>query len=155
MEKIKFGSGNSDHERLVNFVDSLERFMEQLIKEASGKGYFIPGFDDDYSSAWSELKPSFSALLHATVKANPDALQLHGLYGSQLNFKLNVINHFADSFFELSSGGWGSTDKVRKLLKKLLEAIDKFLASLIDAVGAGGAVAEYKDFLESIIEDGE
>lgn len=62
---------------------------------------------------------------------------------------------------EYAHGVWVSQNMPQRIvplvgiwLKKLLEALDKFLTSLLDALGGSGAIGEYKSFMESSINDG-
>lgn len=102
--------------------------------------------------AWGSVSERFYELKENVSQAAMSSLDDHGLTGTELQYKLSVINHAGERFVYFLSrrvvplvGVW---------LKKLLEALDKFLTSLLDAVGGSGAIGEYKSFMESSINDG-
>ncbi|AMK76656.1 MULTISPECIES: hypothetical protein [Methylomonas] len=146
MEKFVFGVGEDDRKRLLNFVDTLQRFLEQVVDNGE---YFQPKFRDDYKKAWNELNPHFSALKDALQRADTHTLLAQGLLGTQLNLKLAVVNHFLNEFLlygiEIIGG--------HKLLEKLLRIVSKLLANMASTVGTGLAIQSYTDFLVAMIKD--
>ncbi len=71
-------------------------------------------------------------------------IQEHGLSGRHLRFKLEVIRYL--------NGRYAATGK--GILKKLLDAIDTLLKSIIKAAGLGDAAEKLKDFIKDSIDDG-
>lgn len=146
MDKFEFGAGDDDRKRLLNFVDSLQKFLGKLVDEGD---YFQSKFRDDYIKSWSELNPHFYALKDALQRVETNVLLANGLLGGPLHFKLKVVNHFAEEFLlygiELVGG--------HKILKELLAAANKLLASLCATAGAGQAVLSFIDFLAAIVKD--
>ncbi len=77
-------------------------------------------------------------------------LRSHGLLGRPLRFKLRVLDAITRSWSRvtdpLSARAW---------LKRVLDAIDVLLDSLIDAAGgAGGLMKEFKDSLSALATAG-
>lgn len=146
MEKIEFGIGDDDRQRLLNVIDAFQKFTGGLI---GGESYFLPAFRDDYKQAWIELSPHVSALKDALQRTDTGALLAYGLLGNQLALKLKVINHYAKEFFlygvQLSGG--------HKLLDKALYAIGLLLSSMVAVSGNGQAILSFKDFLQVGIKD--
>ncbi|MCU7806123.1 MAG: hypothetical protein KZQ96_23365 [Candidatus Thiodiazotropha sp. (ex Lucinoma borealis)] len=85
-------------------------------------------------------------LLDAIPKIELKAIRQHGLKGHPLRFKFHVINTIANEW-EFNKGRLS----IRAWFKKLIDAIDALLDSLIDAAGgAGGLIKEFKDALGSL-----
>lgn len=73
-------------------------------------------------------------------------IQLHGLEGRPLRFKFQVLNSIANQWDSIRE-----SLSIREWFKKLIDAIDAILDSLIDAAGgAGGIIKEFKDALSSL-----
>ncbi len=154
MDLIEFGNGDNERDRLLHFADQLETFLKALLSESRDRRYFIDGFQESYFAAWEELPIHFEFLREAIRFAEPVDFLLHGLSGNQLNFKFKVINHFSTSFANASNNNNYSNTFTNSILFKFMGSLDKLLASIMDAVGAGGAVGEFKDFMESLVDDG-
>ena len=175
MTELRFGIGDNDKDRLVNFVKEIESFINEIIEEDRGKNlYFITELVEPMKAAWDMRERHFKEIYSCIENVNNNELTKHGLQGSELEFKLSVINHLWSKFITLKALPEGKTKKryapikplyfkkyigfipyilyLRWLLKRLLESIDKLLTSLLDAIGASGAVSEFKDFLESSID---
>lgn len=155
MELFEYGQGDGERAQLVHFTDQLELFLETLLNESRDRNYFISGFQESYFAAWEELSIHFEFLREAIRFAEPIDFLLHGLTGNQLKFKFKVINHFSALFTEASNSRNRSGRFTNMMLGKLMESLDKLLKSIMDAVGAGGAVGEFKDFMESLIDDND
>jgi len=85
----------------------------------------------------------------STAQAAPGAATWAGLYGSQLQLKLFVVRYWREKWDANKTGfGFG-----RKILKKLIDAIDTVLGSLIAATGLDEALKELKDILSNSIDE--
>ena len=104
-----------------------------------------PDFQPNASEAWSVFsqRVPLSALTTAIDKASAAGLEDHGLFGPELGYKLKTIDHAKTKATGLFTG-WK---------KKLLELIDNLLDSIIEVLGAGGAMKELKDALVGSIDD--
>ena len=73
-------------------------------------------------------------------------LSRHGLIGRPLKFKFRVLSSIAGQWERLRG-----ELSVRAWFKKVIDAIDSILDSLIDAAGgAGGLIKEFKDALAAL-----
>jgi hypothetical protein len=85
-------------------------------------------------------------LLAAIPQISQAKVYQHGLEGRPLNFKLQVINTIANQLHMAKKHF-----SVRSSFKKLMDAIDALLDSIIDAAGgAEGVIKEFKDTLGSL-----
>lgn len=74
------------------------------------------------------------------------SLRLHGLEGRPLKFKIAVTNAIANTW----DFAWNRF-RIRDWFKRIVEAIDALLDSLIQAAGGvGGLVKEFKDALSAL-----
>lgn len=64
----------------------------------------------------------------------------HGLVGHSARFKFNVIASVSSAWNRMRG-----QFTVRAGFKRVVEAIDGPLGSLVDAAGVGGAIKEFKD----------
>jgi hypothetical protein len=146
VEKVEFGVGEEDRKRLLNFIDTFQKFINNLIEEDS---YFLAHFQVDYKPVWLELGPHFSALKDGLQRADTSVLLAYGLLGNQLGFKLKVVNYFAKEFFlygiELIGG--------HKLLENLFASMGHMLEGMVAAAGTGQAIIGFKNSLQVIIKN--
>jgi hypothetical protein len=76
----------------------------------------------------------------------PEALHAHGLEGRPLRFKLRVLKSVSNLWPRLKP-----QLSIRDWLKKIIDAIDAILGSLVEAAGgAGGIIKEFKDALSAL-----
>lgn len=124
-----------------------------------------PGFRQDFrDSGWEDL----------VRNAEPDKLQAHGLYGPQLAVKLWMVSALLQRFLASLPEEdrqrlavpirWNANaqapqavaragDKPKGLLKRLIEAIDIPLDSIVAALGLNGSITEVKKLLGVSIDD--
>jgi len=173
MAEARFGIGEGDRGRILHFASELQSFISELIDEDRGENiYFVAELYRPMAAAWKLSGQHFQDLYLRIENVGDDELFKHGLRGRELEFKLAVINYLWSKFADLKELPpeegikripwlfWypsvaikaSFSNYLRWLLKRLLEAIDKLLTSVLDAVGASGAVAEFKDFMESSID---
>ncbi|MBD7923166.1 hypothetical protein [Xanthomonas bonasiae] len=93
--------------------------------------------------AWLELKEHqpLNEVISLISKAPDAKLQAHGLTGTQLRYKLSVLQDLAKRMRRVKFPG--------RFRPKLVDAIDTILDSLLSAVGAGTALKEIKDMLRA------
>ena len=175
MVEARFGIGDSDRDRILNFVSETRNFIAEIIDEDGGQGlYFVSSLHPPMRAAWESVDERFEELSLDTQNADKTALSSHGLIGDELAFKLAVVNYRWSNFQSFRNLPQGEKSRaiensyafplwiserielswiyLRWLLKMLLEAVDKLLSSILDAVGATGAIGEFKDFVESAID---
>lgn len=127
---------------LKRFLSDTIVFLRRLALEEND--VFIAEMREPLRLAWNDFEETFDiefAFGRIDAISNAD-LESHGLYGNQLAFKLSTIDFWLAKF-NLNKG-W---------LKKLLEAIDNLLESLLEAAGLKGAIKEIKKGMELIIND--
>ncbi|MBS0223702.1 MAG: hypothetical protein JSR91_23490 [Proteobacteria bacterium] len=130
---------------LYQFVISVRDFLDELVREGrdpTGTPLFVERLLGFMGPAWEEGRPIFEGLAVAISDASPERLREHGLSGRQLGFKLEVIRYLNEQY--LASG--------KGILRRLLDAIDTLLKSIIKAAGLGDAAEELKDFIKDSID---
>jgi len=155
MDEIIFGvvrEVEDDKKRVLVLIDDIEKLLKQIISSDECDFIFYKELIDPMKDAWKKVSERFNDLKNNTINTNIEILSNHGLTGSEIHFKISVINHAGKQFYNYLSER--AYPLANRWLKKLLEALDKFLISLFDAVGGSGAIGEYKSFMESSIDDG-
>lgn len=141
-----YNGGPNNRQALVSFVLSVRDFLEELVADnldPKGEPLFIGRLWELMKPAWEEGKPVFARLANNLGETQSSILIEHGLGGQQLRFKLGVVRYFNEQYVRFGKG----------VLKRLLEAIDTLLKSIIKAAGLGDAAEELKDYIEKCIDD--
>jgi hypothetical protein len=87
------------------------------------------------------------ALRDAIPGISAERLGKHGLRGRPLRFKFNVIAAVARKWNDVKG-----QFSIREWFKRMVDAIDAVLDSLIDAAaGVGGLIKEFKDALAALV----
>ena len=136
-----------DREALAAFVERTRELLEEIATTGGpiGGPIFIPrDLRPTLLAAWPEVDADLRALTARIATASDAELDLHGLRGPQLQFKLAVINRLWQRF---------RNKKVLKWLLKLLKAIDNLLDSLAALFKVGSMTKEIKTALEDLIEE--
>ncbi len=132
-----------DRNRVIEFIRETYALIGELIaEEGNHRGHrvlpevLLPSF----RAAWQKFNEQFPVdRAEATIRQTPDDRFFRaGLYGAQLSLKLSMIARCRSRYFSLGGA---------RLLKKLLDAIDRLLDSLIAATGIDEALKELKDIL--------
>jgi hypothetical protein len=135
--------------RLLEFVDGTQKTLGDVVRDGRdpiGNSLFVPSLVPAMQRAWDEMPGEFDRLRSELNSLSNIQIANHGFTTAQLNFKLGVIAHWWQRFSE-RGGRW--------IFRKLLEAIDNVLDSLIDALGVGGAIKEMKEAILSASDDEE
>ena len=145
-------SDNPGRQELEMFVWDVKDFLNFVLEDRDRFGFLWESDPSLYKLAVQTYRSDVAErgvpgeLIEAIPYIPPMIIRRHGLEGLPLMFKFRVINTIADK--------WGSfRDKLsmRAWFKKLIDAIDALLNSLIDAAGgAGGLIKEFKDALRSL-----
>lgn len=138
-----------DRERLIEFLGDTLSLIDELLaegKDHQGNRVLSAEFLPAFRAAWREFNEQFPfERVQTIIQRTPDErLVWAGLYGAQLELKLTTVAHLRSQFFSSGGGGW---------LKKLLDAIDRLLDSLIAASGIDEALKELKDILSDNVEE--
>jgi len=136
-------------DELRSFVDGTMEFLNFVLTE------------DDFNFLWED-EPDLRELATETFRRDvsegsyylkqaigeiPErSLMDHGLIGRPMHFKLRVLDSISRNWEKRFSGQFS----VREWLKKIIDAIDAALDSLVDAAGVGGLIKEFKDALASL-----
>jgi len=136
-------------DRLKDFLTKSHGLIRQLVYEGvdkDGRSFFIDDVSGLIREAWKEFEEDFK-IDHAVSliqQTSAETLKTSGLYGRQLNLKLSVVDKWKKRFSE---------KRIKKILLKLLDAIDTVLDSLIAATGIDQALKEIKDILRNSIDE--
>jgi hypothetical protein len=137
---------------LVDFLLWVSEFFEQVAGETGKNGalssLFVPSLITYLPDALVELHDDeiFRSAIQVVEERNALTIRQHGLYGFQLRWKLSNINYWLAAF---------TANPVRRLLDRLLDAIDALLESILDGVPGGSAIIEMKEAIRNAagIED--
>ena len=134
----------SDVERLCLFVEDIRKFINDALYNF--QELFISNLVGFYNEVWyteTNLE-RFSELTRAIRETDLNVLSSHGLLGAELSLKLATANTWYERFIAFPGMG---------IFKRVIDAIDTLLDSIIAAVGSGGAIKELKDTLRNILND--
>jgi hypothetical protein len=141
------GGFRQDRETLVSFLRSTYDLLRNIYTEGvdpKGEPLVPDDFRELLSDAWSEFAENFN-LEEAERRIrglSPARMIAFGLFGAQLRLKLRVIDRLRENW--LTNGG-------KEILKKLIDAIDTLLDSLLAATGIDEALKELKDILSGLL----
>lgn len=134
-----------DRQRLLAAVDYLQEIVELSFASEHIKMPLLLFL----RTAWSDiLERNELDRVRARIREVPEAVLLaHGLTGRQLEMKRSMLGEWDKRFRQQRGAGW---------LKKLVGGLKSLFGSLLDALGIGGLLKEFLDFLlEGIEEYGE
>jgi hypothetical protein len=146
---------SDERERLATFVLETVQLLKELATDRLD--LFPQDLQPSVKAAWTEFERDFdSAQADLTVRAmQSDRATWAGLYGSQLQLKLAVVQYWRDKW-EASKTAFGLGKGFgKKILKKLIDAIDTVLGSIIAATGLDEALRELKDIFNNSIDEDE
>jgi len=140
---------NEAKKDLGHFLGETLGFLKMLTYEgedAEGRSLFVEKLLPEIRQAWEEFQDDFNVedAQRLVTKTPGPVLQSHGLYGRQLRLKLSAIASWRERFLG---------KKTKKLLLRLLDAIDTLLDSLMQAAGIDKALKEIKDILRNAIDE--
>jgi hypothetical protein len=144
---------------LIEFTRGVETFLAFVLEQ-----------QDDFDFLWDEepelrllargtfendVRPAAGRMRDVIGKVPGALLDQHGLRNRPLKFKLRVLNNIANRWRRIQEQFKAGTLKrmlaAREWFKKIVEAIDAVLDSLIEAAGgAGGLIKEFKDALRAL-----
>ncbi|WP_442577552.1 hypothetical protein ACSBOB_18420 [Mesorhizobium sp. ASY16-5R] len=150
-----FTDAGTDIERLDRFLVELENFLTDVVKtgeDSRGTKLILKRLMPAMQNAWNAVGESpanqatarFANLRNRLKDTSSQTREDHGLTGSSLKFKLDVISHWTGVYNLFGGSRW---------FEKIIDLIDTLFESLIDAVGAGGALAELKDFILGCVDE--
>jgi hypothetical protein len=144
---------------LMQFTRGLETFFGFVLKDRKDFEFL---WEDD-PQLWKlaqdtyekDVRPAARRMRNVIGKIDESKLDQHGLRNQPLKFKLRVLNSIANRWRQIQAQFKAGTLKrmlaAREWFKKMVEAIDAVLDSLIEAAsGAGGLIKEFKDALRAL-----
>jgi hypothetical protein len=146
---------NPGTQELQGFVDGVLEFLEFVLERRADFAFLwndntqlremaLDTFERDVIGSGRHLR-------EVIPNIETRRLMLHGLEGRPLRFKIAVTNSIANT--------WDFARKqfrIRDWFKRIIEAIDALLDSLIHAAGGvGGLVKEFKDALSALAPSSE
>jgi len=150
-----FNNYTTDQERLKAFVKAVDELLSTTIKSGSWE-LSEPSLKtklrldtevlDAARAALDEFhqQQQIQKIVTSIDQASTSVLSSHGLNGAQLQFKLKNVEHRERRFrFRPLAGP----------LRRLVQAIDTLLDSILDALHIGKALKELKDGVFDATED--
>ncbi len=136
---------------LHGFLDEMQQFLGFVLKQTEDFGFL---WDDDpelLGLAWDTFEADVSRevkRLHESLSSEraQENVREHGLVGRPMRFKLRSLASIARKWGRKAAGRFS----IRAWLRRMFEAIDTILDSLIQAAGVGGLVKEFKDTLMAL-----
>jgi len=139
-------------EELQLFVEEVREFLRFVLDDGESFGFL---WEDDpelrqlaVETFEHDVSEGTVLLSQAVPQVSPQHLASHGLLGRPLRFKFKVLASVAR--------GWARVRgqfSVREWFKRICDAIDAILDSLIQvAAGAGGVIKEFKDALSALVK---
>jgi len=138
----------NERERIQQFLNDVYQLLGDVIEAGHDpKGNTLISDRDvlrEVRAAWADSGQYFESA-HRAVREVPERrLHEHGLYGNQLGAKFTVTGRHWTRF--LSRGGG-------RLFRRLIEVIDDLLDSILQALGASGAISELKDLVKNATDE--
>jgi hypothetical protein len=145
---------------LKQFTRGVEAFLGFVLNEREGDFAFLWA---DEPELWPLARDTYkldvsreAERMRSAIADIPDeTLDQHGLRNRPLHFKFRVLNSIANRWRwiqeQYKAGTWRRMLAAREWLKKIVDAIDAVLDSLMHAAtGWGGVVKEFKDALRAL-----
>jgi hypothetical protein len=133
---------------LQGFVCSVRDFLAFVLEQTDTFGFLWESNPELLEQARETFaldvaERAVPELVQAIDEISPEGLHAHGLEGRPLRFKLRVLKSVSNLWPRLKP-----QLSIRDWLKKIIDAIDAILGSLVEAAGgAGGIIKEFKDAL--------
>jgi hypothetical protein len=144
---------------LIQFTRGVETFFGFVLKDRKDFEFL---WEDD-PQLWKlaqdtyekDVRPAARRMRNVIGKIDESILDRHGLRNRPLKFKLRVLNSIANRWRRIQEQFKAGTLRrmlaAREWFKKIVEAIDAVLDSLIEAAsGAGALIKEFKDALRAL-----
>jgi hypothetical protein len=140
----------NERERIQQFLSDVYRLLADVVETGRDPNGNTLISDRDVQrelrAAWADSGQYFESVHSVVAEVSERSLQEHGLYGNQLGAKFTVTGRHWTRF--LSKGGG-------RLFRKLIEVIDDLLDSILQALGASGAISELKDLVKNATDEDE
>lgn len=141
---------NPGRHELNLFLDQVYNFLGFVLEDKSEFAFLWEDNPDLLDLARKTFTSDIGEAISELKGTNIDELKLssHGLLGRPLRFKLKVLWSISEKWKKVKG-----KFAVREWLKRIFDAIDAILDSLINAAGGtGGMVKEFKDALSALVK---
>lgn len=142
---------NPSRRELSFFVHNVREFLYFVLEDSINFGFLWQNAPELLEFAKQtfryDIAEGAGLELDKAIELIPSgAIYIHGLEGRPLRFKIQVLDSLGNQWERLKG-----QFSVKEWFKKMIEAIDAILDSLIDAAGgAGGLIKEFKDALYAL-----
>lgn len=140
-------SFNDDKEKIIKFLIEIKQFLSSVLeteKDAKGNFLFFKELHPILKKTWEVVEPYFVLVVNESRNVTKEQLVHHGLIGIQLDLKIEIFDFMKHKYKILGS---------KSVLRRLFDAIDTLLESILAAIGVGGAISEFKDSVKNSIDD--
>ncbi len=137
----------SDRNLLISFLRAVYELLARSVdrtKDPLENELFVEELIGPMNAAFSEIGDHFARVERAIGELPDVRMTEHGLTGQQLRFKLAAVRYRERIYERLGS--------VLRF-KGLLDTLEGLLDSILDAVGAGGAIKEFKEAVRNSTKD--
>jgi len=137
---------------LILFLDQVQNFLGFVLEDNTEFGFLWednPELLDLARETFAlDIGEGIGELKGTIPKIREQVLFSHGLRGRPLRFKLKLLSSISEKWRKVKG-----KFTVREWLKRIFDAIDAILDSLINAAGGvGGMVKEFKDALSALVK---
>lgn len=144
-------SEDPGEEELIRFVRNVRSFLGYVLENNESFGFLWEDDPELHELALDtyryDIAEGSGLILDHVIPQIPKAqLVAHGLSGRPLKFKFRVVGSIDAKWKKLKG-----QLSIREWFKKMVDAIDAVLDSIIDAAGGvGGIIKEFKDALSAL-----
>jgi hypothetical protein len=132
---------------IIIFIRQVLELLDSIVREPYGPtgSLIFEDMSNPLSEAWAEFREDFDIeiAMGKIERASDQSLENHGLYGAQSAGKRRLI--------EIRLGIFNG-QRTKRTLLWLLDSIDTYLDSIINATGLSEALKEIKDLLRNSID---
>lgn len=139
-------TSGSDGDLLVGFLRWTREVLTELVSEAQYTPAYVPALYANLGPAWAPTSELLDDLIRGVQELAPSRLAAHGLAGAPLRLKLEVVIYWWTRLRR-------ATKRLRAPMRRLLDALDTLLESIVAALGVGEAVVEMKETIKNALRD--
>ena len=125
-----------------NYVAWVQGLLQALLHDEEYSEQFDQNLRALAQQAWGDVVPRFADVIGQLGDGPNEPIVQHGLYGRQLCLKMTVVHRRLTQWFAGVAH-----------LRHLLKVVDDLLDSILAAIGAGGAIKEFKKAVEESTTD--
>jgi len=141
----------TEHDKLRTFLsetrEDLNLVVNKIMPELVSEKVLSEDLYEATKSAWKDLQGRFDEVSKKLDQVRIEELQVYGLSGLQLDFKIEAFHFLRRKFIEKLF----IKKHRRRFMRRLLKAIDSILGSLSILIPYLHPITEFKDTLDSIL----